>query len=111
MIDLDKWSTLKNTDERHACVDNEQESFLFKSGSFFDFSKLENFKQLGLFFSDVMPDTPTDQSSVDCPLGHIQRRSLLVDPNLFYAPCEVKIRQGDLIEMKEKITSFVGPLN
>lgn len=106
---LIKWKNFSGLPSWYIFVDSYKSSFNFKSGNFFNYDVIENFKQHGIFFSKYMPASPKDKSTMQCPLGNLQRRSLLLDPELFFAPTEEMIRQGDLVKFNVKLKNFHSP--
>ena len=99
---------MNSTADWYQWVDRTDLNFDFKSGAFFHFEAPENFKQLGRFFHEIMPVSPKDRTTVQCPLGNLQRRSLILDAYLLYAMPENMIRQGDLIEFETPCDRFAG---
>lgn len=107
-MSITKWKSLQNLKDWYSLVDQFKLAFNFKSGNFFNYDNIENFKQAAIFFHKFMPDSPKDKSTVSCPLGNLQRRSLIIDPELFFGPTESMIRQGDLVFYSEGFNKFSG---
>lgn len=94
------WKAIRSIADWYGAVDELRSEFKFNSGHFFNFKSPEKFKELGLFFSKFMPQSPTNRVSVNSPLGRLGRRFLTIEPAVFYSKPLRKPRQGDIIKIE-----------